>query len=142
MSSLNSAKLNLEELFTNPPEGCTVEGIPKDGIIPIQCPSDKNNRRIFCESHTFNCIRFDVPEDKGFTENLTNLIHTILNSDKVLDQNIKDVASSIMKTCIDHNIKRYTDEEVKMIKKINELKKKEKENLENVISESGDILNS
>ena len=47
-----------------------------------------------------------------------------------------------MKTCIDHNIKRYTDEEVKMIKKINELKKKEKENLENVVSESGDILNS
>ena len=122
MSSLSSAKLNLEELFTNPPEGCSVEGVPDESreFIPIQCPSDKSHRRIFCESHTFNCIRFDVPEDKGFTENLTNLIHTIINSDKVLDQNIKDVASSIMKTCVDHSIKRYTDEEVKIIKKIHE----------------------
>jgi hypothetical protein len=120
MVSLSSASFNMDSIF----ESCQDNPDSSIEYIPILRTKDNKQQRVYFETHIFNCIRFDVEADKGFTDNLLNLMKDILNSDKVLDDNIKAVAGSIMKTCIDHNIKRYTDDEVRLIKRLHEEKKK------------------
>ena len=111
MVSLSNAKFNMNE-FLEPSENKTVESIPID--VP------KKEVKIFFESHLFNCIRYDNEADKGFTDNLINFLLDIVKSDKVLDENIKLIANTIMNNCVDHQIRKYSDEE---ITKIHESKK-------------------
>jgi hypothetical protein len=97
MVSLNSAEVDWDTLRNSD----NVETIPK----PKQ----------FYESHIFNCVRYDVPADKGFTDNLNNFLLEIINSEKVNDDDIKTVAKALMNNCIDHQIIKYTDEQIKEI---------------------------
>jgi len=108
MVSLNSSSLNMDDLLNK--ESITVE-------------TTKPQVKISFETHSFHCMRYENPADKGFTANLNNFLLAIIKNENINDDNIKLIASKIMDVCIHHEVKYWTTEEVEEIQR----KTKEKE---------------
>lgn len=116
MNNLSSANTDWDKLRFDESSGKTVENIPVD--VP------KIKVKVFYESHIFNCIRYDDPSDKGFTQNLLDFLLELVNNKQIEDPAIKTVANVLMRNCLDHQIIKYSDEDVA---KILEAKKDDKD---------------
>lgn len=88
------------------------------------------NLEHYYETHVFNCIRWEHPDDKGFKENLTNLLFCVIHSDNVKDDNIKTVAKSILSNIIDYQYKKFSLEDIKKIQEDNKQIEEEKKIIE------------
>ncbi len=120
MSSLSTASTKWDELRIER-DGVSVEQIP----TPEPEPKTEVKVPYKLESHIFNCVRYENEADKGFTDNLNNFLLEIIKSENVMDENLKIVAKAIMNNCIDHQIIKYTDEQIQAILK-NSVKKANK----------------
>jgi len=72
-------------------------------------PEDKE---LVVETHLFTTMRYKHQADNGFAGNLALLCHAIENSDKVLDEDLKTLAKSLLPSVIKHHIIKHSKEEI------------------------------
>ena len=73
-------------------------------------PEDK---ALVVETHLFTTMRYKHQADNGFAGNIALLCHAIEHSDKVLDEDLKILAKSILPSVIKHHIIKHSTEEIK-----------------------------
>lgn len=71
------------------------------------------DKELIIESHFFTTMRYKHQADNGFAGNIALLCHAIEHSDKVLDEDLKVLAKSILPCVIKHEVRKYTIEEIK-----------------------------
>ena len=108
LNALNSSSFNMDDLLNK--DSITVE-------------STQPKVKISFESHTFHCMRFEDPADKGFTDNLNNFLLEIIKNENIKDENVKLIASKLMDVCVHHEVKYWDNKEIEEIQR----KNKEKE---------------
>jgi hypothetical protein len=72
-------------------------------------PEDKE---VVIETHIFTTMKYKHVADNGFSGNLALLCHAIEYSDKVLDEDLKILAKSILPSVIQHKVIKHKNEDI------------------------------
>lgn len=85
--------------------------IPTDTTPTDTTPTTR--LEMVCETHFFTSLRYKNPADNGFSGNLAMLLEAVQNSDKVLDDDLKLLAKSILQSVIKHKVIVHSTEDIK-----------------------------
>tara|TARA_R110000868_G_scaffold98293_2_gene270389 strand:+ start:559 stop:894 length:336 start_codon:yes stop_codon:yes gene_type:complete len=97
------------------------------------------------ETHFFTTMKYKNAPDSGFTSNLLLLLEAVKQSDKVNDENLKLIATGILRSVIHHDIRKMDEDELSdYLSKVRqdkqnqeEMKKKEEETkIEEIVEEN------
>ena len=80
------------------------------------------DKEVVIETHFFTTMRYKCAADNGFSGNIAMLCHAVEYSDKVLDEDIKMLARSLLPSVIKHKVITHSKEDIQ--KALDEMKSK------------------
>jgi len=81
-----------------------------------------DDKEVLIETHFFTTTRYKCNADCGFSGNLAMLCHAVEYSDKVLDEDLKVLARSLLSSVIKHKTITHSKEDIQ--KALDEMKSK------------------
>ena len=82
----------------------------------------QEDKEVVIETHFFTTMRYKCAADNGFSGNLAMLCHAVEYSDKVLDEDLKVLARSLLPSIIKHKVIVHSKEDIE--KALAEMKSK------------------
>ena len=76
-------------------------------------PINQEQKEMACETHLFTTLRYKHESDAGFSGNVAMLCHAVEHSDKVLDEDLKLLAKSLLASVINHKVIKHSTEDIK-----------------------------